>query len=879
MKVIRAFASAVFVSLVFSAVLAAQQPVADETTAANSVEAASASVPRLIRYSGSLIDLSGKPLSGTVEVQFSIYQDQNDASPLWQETQSLQLDAQGRYAVLLGATQPDGLPAELFSSGMGRWLGVEAAGAAPQPHVLLVAVPYALKAADADTLGGKPASAFMVAQPAGEGSNSRASGTVAGSASSPTAQVTGKKDATFPTPVSGNGTPGYLPLWTVGNALGNSVLFQSGSNLGVGTTTPGATLDIFGTGTSIRGTSSGSNVVGVIGNATGTTGSNFGVYGQTATTTNYAAGVSGFASATSGIVFGVTGGTNSTTQGAAAVNGYEGATTGLVFGVNGSTNSTTNGARGVNGYEGATTGAVFGVAGEANSTTNGTSGVNGSEGATTGQVYGVSGNANSTTNGAAGVSGYEGATTGAVFGVNGGTNSTTNGAAGVNGGEGATTGVVYGVSGWSGSTTANAAGVNGWEGATTGAVFGVNGNTNSTGPGAAAVNGWEGAATGQVYGVSGGTSSTTNGAAGVTGGESATSGIVYGVNGGTGSTTANAAGVNGWEGATTGAVFGVNGNTNSTGPNAAAVNGYEGAATGAVFGVSGGTSSTSGYGVWGFSSATSGFTHGVGGQSASPSGTGLYGISVAATGGGGVFGAATATSGYAVGVNGQTSSPGGAAGVFTNLSGSGLVLQGLSGSSYTQVFSVDASGNGSFAGNLHVTGKLTKGSGSFKIDHPLDPANKYLSHSFVESPDMMNVYNGVIRLDAKGEAWVTLPDYFEALNRDFRYQLTSIGAPAPNLYVAEEVSGNRFKIAGGKPGGKVSWQVTGIRQDAYANANRIPVEEVKPLAEQGYYLHPELYGQPDSRRVGSNQSASHAQQITREYQSNNEEDYARRTDF
>jgi hypothetical protein len=124
---------------------------------------------------------------------------------------------------------------------------------------------------------------------------------------------------------------------------------------------------------------------------------------------------------------------------------------------------------------------------------------------------------------------------------------------------------------------------------------------------------------------------------------------------------------------------------------------------------------------------------------------------------------------------------------------------------------------------------------------------------------MMNVYNGVIRLDAKGEAWVSLPEYFEALNRDFRYQLTSIGAPAPNLYVAEEVSHNRFKIAGGKPGGKVSWQVTGIRQDAYANANRIPVEEVKPPAEQGFYLHPELYGQPDSRRVGSGQYAGHAQ--------------------
>ena len=121
---------------------------------------------------------------------------------------------------------------------------------------------------------------------------------------------------------------------------------------------------------------------------------------------------------------------------------------------------------------------------------------------------------------------------------------------------------------------------------------------------------------------------------------------------------------------------------------------------------------------------------------------------------------------------------------------------------------------------------------------------------------MMDVYNGVVRLDARGQAWVNLPDYFEALNRDFRYQLTSIGAPAPNLYVAREVSGNRFKIAGGRPGGKVSWQVTGIRHDAYANAHRIPVEEVKPSAEQGYYLHPEAYGQGESRRVGSVHSPS-----------------------
>lgn len=116
---------------------------------------------------------------------------------------------------------------------------------------------------------------------------------------------------------------------------------------------------------------------------------------------------------------------------------------------------------------------------------------------------------------------------------------------------------------------------------------------------------------------------------------------------------------------------------------------------------------------------------------------------------------------------------------------------------------------------------------------------------------MMNMYNGVVALDRKGEAWINLPDWFEALNRDFRYQLTAIGAPAPKLYIAQEVSGNRLKIAGGRPGGKVSWQVTGIRQDPYAEKHRIPVEEEKPAAEQGYYLHPEVYGQPASSGIGA----------------------------
>ena len=152
--------------------------------------------------------------------------------------------------------------------------------------------------------------------------------------------------------------------------------------------------------------------------------------------------------------------------------------------------------------------------------------------------------------------------------------------------------------------------------------------------------------------------------------------------------------------------------------------------------------------------------------------------------------------------------------------------------------------------DLYVAGTLSKSAGSFMIDHPLDPANKYLSHSFVESPDMKNVYDGVVTLDTAGEATVEMPEWFGALNRDFRYQLTCIGGFAP-VYIAEEIADNRFRIAGGTPEMKVSWQVTGIRQDAYANAHRIPVEEDKPEDERGKYAFPALFGQPETMAIGS----------------------------
>ena len=183
----------------------------------------------------------------------------------------------------------------------------------------------------------------------------------------------------------------------------------------------------------------------------------------------------------------------------------------------------------------------------------------------------------------------------------------------------------------------------------------------------------------------------------------------------------------------------------------------------------------------------------------------------------------------------------------------GILLEDQNSVATNEYAIYSAGGDVYLNGDLEVTGNISKGGGSFKIDHPLDPENKYLYHSFVESPDMMNVYNGNITTDDEGFATVAMPDWFEALNRDFRYQLTVIGQFAQAI-VAEKMADNRFVIRTDKPSVEVSWQVTGIRQDAFANENRIPLEVDKAESERGQYLHPTAFGQPEDRRVGHRES-------------------------
>jgi hypothetical protein len=282
--------------------------------------------------------------------------------------------------------------------------------------------------------------------------------------------------------------------------------------------------------------------------------------------------------------------------------------------------------------------------------------------------------------------------------------------------------------------------------------------------------------------------------------------------------------------------------------------------------------STSGFGVYGASTSASGV------EGHSTSGFGVYGASTSAAGveghsssGSGVYGGST--SGF--GVFGESSGAGlsGVYGISHSSSGSGVVGETYVGSLYgtpkgagvtgiahvggTSIhgIAVDGAGEaGFFDGDVDITTDLhVSGTKNFKIDHPLDPTNRYLVHASIESPDVKNLYDGNITTDANGDAAVTLPTYFEALNRDFRYQLTAIGQFAQAI-VSSKIKGNQFTIKTDKPNVEVSWQVTGIRQDAYMKAHPMVVEQDKPANERGTYQHPELFGQPEEKGLSWSQN-------------------------
>jgi hypothetical protein len=239
-------------------------------------------------------------------------------------------------------------------------------------------------------------------------------------------------------------------------------------------------------------------------------------------------------------------------------------------------------------------------------------------------------------------------------------------------------------------------------------------------------------------------------------------------------------------------------------------------------------------------------TPGVLGTGQGPSAPGITGIGAAPSGIGGIFQGGENAPPLPVNVPGPVGvfasaalPPGG------NASGEGIAVVGISSNGGTAVLAqstADPTGNSapalvaiaggsglaaSFTGDVSVAGTLTATAKSFVIDHPLDPANRYLAHASVESWEHVNIYSGNVVLDDQGEAVVNLPTWVQALCEDFRYQLTCVGRPAP-VYVADEVADNDFRIAGGPAGTKVSWQLTGIRKDAWAKAHPLVVEQDKP---------------------------------------------------
>jgi hypothetical protein len=210
------------------------------------VIASQAGVPPLIRFTGTAQDVNGNPLAGLVGITFSIYAEESGGSPLWVETQNVQADKNGHYAALLGATKPGGLPLELFSSGESRWLGVQTEGQAEQTRALLVAVPYALKASDAETIGGLPPSAFVLANQAQPASNMTKTGTAPSASSAPNADTSKNPTPLVNADVTGKGVVDFIPMWDTTGDIVDSMIFQKTSEIGVGTTAPAATLDVNG---------------------------------------------------------------------------------------------------------------------------------------------------------------------------------------------------------------------------------------------------------------------------------------------------------------------------------------------------------------------------------------------------------------------------------------------------------------------------------------------------------------------------------------------------------------------------------------------------------------------------------------------------------
>ena len=795
-------------------------------------------VPRLIQFSGTL-KTGAAPTAGTVTgITFALYKDEEGGAPLWLETQNIQLDSAGRYKVMLGSTLAEGLPADLFVSGEARWLGVQVAGEPEQPRVLLVSVPYALKAGDAATVGGLPPSAFMLAAPVASGGSKAIDAASTGAAASATPAATSNV-------TTSGGAVNAIPLFTTGTNIQNSLLTQTGTtavnvagklNLpasGTATATAGHTsrpedfvASAFNSTSSaavaqtfqLQAEPAGNNTTAPSGNLSLLFGS-----GTTAPTET------GFKINNKGILTFASGQT------------FPGTGKGTITGVTAGTALTGGGTTGTVTLNVDTTKVVTAITAGAGLTGGGTGGARTLALDTTKVPVLQSNNTFTGTekfNGNVGVGATPSATGYTPLTVGGATNFGTWLALANTSAGGHTWNIIS-----AGSGNAEGAGNIGITDLTGKSTIWLEGNTNTAN---LTATGTVGAAALVVTSTAGASIIDADGFGKNAGGP--TPGLRFG-GGGSG------------EGIASNRVIGLTKDgldfyTNFTPRMSILQSGQVGIGTqnpGAGLAVVSNVAGATGIYAQAANAANGSNQNGSAGVEAigsggDPNSTSTFGgDGIDSAGGGGSEGGGDGIS--ANGGNGPSSDGAGASffGGTGSANGDGL-------------FAVAGSGlAGAFLGNVTVEGDINTGVVMVKIDHPQDPANRYLEHAAVASPDMMNLYNGNVVTDTSGTAEVALPDWFESLNRDFRYQLTVLGQFAQAI-VAREISGNSFTIKTDKPNVKVSWQVTGVRQDAYANAHRFEVEQNKNATERGHYIYPELFGAPEAAGIAATR---HPQAIKR----------------
>jgi hypothetical protein len=860
--------------------------------------ASTSAVPPLVHFSGVAKEFDGAAASGTVGVTFAIYKEQQGGAPLWLETQNVQPDSSGEYSVLLGATKAEGLPTYLFASGEARWLGVQISGQAEQPRVLLLSVPYAMKAADADTVGGLPASAFLLAAPLST-SPTTANATTSGQ---PQPALTGVTPDVTPT---GSGTAGYVPLWSTASNLGNSLVFQAANGfIGINNPSPITNLDLQGsalfrgsltlpagdTATVSSGHSSHSLTMAASSYSSTTKASESQTFefiveplaNNTATPSaalnlSFAAGSAsqaptGFSIAANGVVTFAPGqtfpGTSTITDVSAGSGLVGGGTTGTVTvnvdstkvpllanantfaatqTINGDLNlpATTGPKVGVlniggvpflHGYNQSSLGLINVFVGDAGNFT--TSGVDNTGIGVQALAANTTGNYNTAV-------GQE-----ALFNNSSGGGNTASG----------TQALLYSTTG----ALATAFGYGALRSNSTGSFnTGVGGNAGNI-PDTSLGTGSYNTALGASASASTGTLSNTtavgaNAIVGqnntlVLGNTTASPGAEF-VNVGIGTETPRSA----MEASVTASA--------ALGPVLTLTNPLttEKVSTGEAIDFNSWTSSSSGYNpsariaavdMGNYSEAIFFETNNPG----APNNGMQTSMIIGATGEVIVGNVASETeqAQMAIGADGPYAGlyvVGGANPEGNPSSPGGFFVGGNSGSAETGPGIMAMPGQigglignaGYFAGNVEVDGTVSAVSKDFKMDHPLDPGNKYLVHSSVESSEMMNIYTGNVVTDDSGVAKVGLPDWFESLNTDFRYQLTVVGQFAQAI-IAKKIANKQFTIRTSVPNVEVSWQVTAVRQDAYAKAHPLVVEQEKPLAKRGYYLTPEAFGQPREKQ-------------------------------